>query len=733
MCDALTASLDQAIGSLLASLDGLAVVAVGGYGRGEMSPFSDVDLMLLHEGGDVSVEAAALFRPLWDAGLRVGHAVRTVVEATQAARERFDTQTTLLTSRLIAGREDLYTGLVSEVSAVTKARPLRHHLVRAERERRAESPFLPMAPDVKVGRGGLRTLQGFEWERRREDLIGRFSAESPSEEESSHEHLLRVRNALHSVTGRPHDTFSPELREPAARWLGLDTFDAARALVVAMGTVDSLASHRWPEVVETPEPKRRRVWSRRSPPPVAFDSTTAPTSHGLVSMLRAGEPGRLAFERLWDAGLLADVIPEWEVVESLPQLAPFHEHPVAAHLWRTVHETRSLVEGDSEYARVAAELDAEDVLLLSAFLHDIGKGHGGDHAELGADIAREVCRRLAIPPERADLVERAVRHHLLLSITATRRDLDDPAVIDEISTTIGDLRLLQLLYLLTIADSIATGSTMWNEWKAVLIRTLFVRCAQRFGGDRPVSPGTDLDEILAVAGESRVLEVTAHVEAMPPDYLRSTSAGDVVWHLDLISSVTGVSRVGVRPQPPLEVAVVVGKARTGFRRLVAAAFAANGVDVLEARLFTRLDGVVVDSFMVRDDQTGVGVPAERWDGVRADIEAALAGEIDTSSKAATRAAAYPVPSRVPAAPSAKATVDTATGELVLTVKCSDRIGRLAEILTILADSGLEIRLAKLDGRGGEIVDTFHVSSGLVGATEEEIGQLESRIADSITR
>lgn len=732
VCDALTSGLDKAVAALLPDHGGLAIVAVGGYGRGEMSPYSDVDLMLLHELDDVSEEAAALFRPLWDAKLRVGHSVRTVREAAEAARERFDTQTTLLTSRLVAGSEELFHRLIAEVATVTKARPLRRHLVEEERSRRSESPYLLMSADVKVGRGGLRTLHGFEWERRREGLIGRFSVEAVPDAEAAHESLLQVRNALHSITGRSHDVFSPELRDPVARWLGLDTLETATRLVEALRVVDGLASRRWPEVLETGERTRRRVWSRRSAPSPTFDTTTKPSFDELVVMLGAGETGRLAFERLWETGLLADVIPEWEVVESLPQLAPFHEHPVAAHLWRTVDEMAALMRGDGHHAGVAAELDADGVLMAAAFLHDIGKGHGGNHSEVGADISRLVCDRLEVSPDVAGLVEGAVRHHLLLPVTATRRDLDDPAVIDEISATIGDLRLLQVLYLLTVADSKATGATIWNEWKAILVRTLFARCAGRFGADRPVEAGVDLDIVLAAAGAGRGGEVTSHVGGMPVDYLRSVTADDVLWHLDLIAGLSGASTVGVRPAPPFEIAVVVGPVGTSFRKVVAGALAANGVDVLEARLMTRSDGVIVDSFMVRDDRTGRDLPVERWDGVRADIEAGLAGRLDTESKVAARAAAYPDPAHVAGSPSVRVAFDAASGDLVITVKCSDRIGRLAEILTLLGDTGLDIRLAKLDSRGGEIVDTFHVDPGGLTGSAEMMAELESRIASGIS-
>jgi len=723
VCEDLTRGLDLAIDGLAASLPpGVAVVAIGGYGRGELSLFSDVDLMVLHELDDPAELAAAIFRPLWDAKLRVGHAVRTVKEAAQAAKERVDTHTTLLASRLVSGDEELFARLMVEVANITRARPLRRHVVSDELERRRQSPYLLMATDVKTGRGGLRTLHGFDWERRREELIGRFTAESVAEEAVARESLLRVRNALHAAAGRAHDVFSPELREPVARWLGVDEMEAAGWLVEAMEKVDHLAARRWPEVVEG---GRKGVFGRlrgKTPSPTG---ARAPGRAELIWILESGDQGRVALERLWEGSLLDEVLPEWGTVRALPQLAPFHEHPVAAHLWRTVDEMGRLYADDGHFARIASEVDAPDLLTLIAFLHDIGKGHGGDHSEIGADLARGVCTRLGLSPGETSLVESAVRHHLLLPVTATRRDLDDPAVIEEIAETVGGLRLLQVLYLLTVADSKATGPSMWNAWKATLLRTLFVRCAGRYGADRSPEIGTTIEEVAIAAGPERSSELSAHLAAMPQEYLRSVSADEVVWHLDLIAGLDGLSAIGVRSSEPLHTASVVGQTRPGFRRHVAEALAANGIDVLEARLLTRGDGIVVDSFRVRDDRTGAPVESAKWDTMRNDLESALLGRLDTGSKLAARAAAYASGSG--AKPSVRGVIDGASGELVVTIKCADRVGRLAEILSVLHDCGLEIGLAKIDSREGEVVDTFHVEGA-----QGDIAALEHRIASSLS-
>jgi [protein-PII] uridylyltransferase len=711
----------------------MAVVALGGYGRGELSPYSDVDLMLLHDVGDAAAAAADLFRPLWDAKLRVGHSVRTVREASDAARERFDTQTTLLTSRLVAGSEELFEQLMEAVTRVTRARPLRRYLVEAERSRRAEAPYQLMAVDIKTGRGGLRAVQGFGWERRRQELIGRFSTQHEQEEEQALEVLLRVRNALHAVTGRAHDVFSPELREPVALWLGRDTFETAGDLVGAMRSIDRLAERKWPEILEDrPVPAGRRVWSRVAGPKQSVRPDSSPTIDDLDRLLETGERGRAIFDSLWEAGHLSDVLPEWGVVSSLPQLEPFHQHPVDAHLWRTVAEMQSLLADNVSLGNVGLELDQSRLLRLAAFLHDIGKGHGGEHAKVGAEIAAAFAERMGLDAKTTNLLMSAVRHHLLLPLTATRRDLADPAVIDEVAAEVGSLQLLQVLYLLTIADSSATGPSMWNDWKASLLKTLFLRCATALGAEEPAvtTGGATRQEVLGRAG-GRTDAMAAHLDAMPDDYLRSLPVEEVLWHLELVSDLVGVSNLGVRVGEPIETVVVVGPSLPGFRRTVAAVFAANGVDVLEARLFGRSDGLVVDSFRVRDDRTGGTVPGERWDRVRVDVEAGLLGHLDPDNRLAIRAAAYPIPDVSRPRPSARISTDPATGDLVVVVKCSDRIGRLAEILGVLDICGLEIRLAKLDSREGEVIDTFHVGTGPPIAGLDLTG-LEQCIADGVT-
>lgn len=719
MCRALTEALDSALVELHAPWsETTALVALGGYGRSELSPHSDVDLMLLHDQDDVSTVAAAVFRPLWDAKLKVGHAVRTVKEAGAAARGAFETQTTLLTGRLISGRADLFVDMSTRIASVTKARPLRRYLVSAEIERRQASPYLLMATDLKEGRGGLRVLQSFEWERRREDLIGRFSGESTIEEEVSRDFLLRLRNALHVVSGRRYDVFSPEIREAAAKWLGEDVRRVGDDLVTAMREVDRLASHRWPELVESPG-GRSRPWRRKS---VGEPSLR----QRFTELIEAGTAGRLEAEK--PGGWFDEALPEYRHVVGLAQIEPFHLHPVADHLWRTVDEMVELSREDGPYGEIARDLSRPGLLSIAAFLHDIGKGTGRDHSEAGAEIAEAFAERLDFGPDERSLLVGAVRHHLLLPSTATRRDLDDPAVIADVAESVGSVQQLQVLYLLTIADSKATGPSMWSEWKATLLRSLYMRVAAALDGEDVAVPTATLEEIEALAADKGISDVRTHLDMMPKGYLRSARSEDVVWHLELIAARERTTTLGVRDSDPIQTVVVVAPASSRLRHLVAAVFASNGIDVLEARMFTRDDGVAIDTFSVRDDMTGGRVDTAKWDTVADGVERAVGGDVDPVADTAKRASAY---GRSTSGSDSRVTAvrDEATGRLRVVVKATDRIGRLAEVLGVLSDCGIEIGLAKLDVREGGIVDTFHITTP---GEEADITDLERRIAAGLS-
>ncbi|HSJ84395.1 MAG TPA: HD domain-containing protein [Acidimicrobiia bacterium] len=768
-CAALTTALDTSIERLFGEVAGdSAVVALGSYGRRELCLWSDVDLMLLHAGADTDRLVKAVFYPLWDANLKVGHSVRTVRDCVAAARDRIDSMTSLLSARLVSGDRTLLAELEKELAKVVSGRPLAPHLASLERERRRKDPYPVMAADVKSGRGALRTYQALGWERRRTELLGRIWEDETVEERAARSTLLAVRNGLHAAEGRAFDVYDFDVREQVARWLGSDVATVSRTLCRALQLGDRLAEKRWPDLLSSDDPVARlgrRVLGRvgrrlgggsggQPVGPLGAAVRTAAASGGvshagwaelsdpsqgswsesergaLLDLIASGEPGRVVFGWLEEAGWTRRNFPEWEAISAKPQLAAFHEHPVDAHLWRTTDEMIHLIrEPDAIGAEILADFDsAGELLLLSAFLHDIGKGVDGDHSEQGADVAAAFLDRAGFAPSTVKTVSSAVRHHLLLARTALRRDIASPEVVDEVAGKVGKIKILQILYLLTIADSKATGRTMWSEWKETLLRQLYLRVAARLEHGEAL-PVVEAEAVaILTMGRLRPEAVDRHLAMLPADYAVATEPGDVVSHLEVISELAEDTILSVSASG--EQVLLVGHDKRGFLLSVCRAFAANGIGVHDARLYTRSDGVVIDIFEVRDDRSGRPVEADRWPRV----EKTLAG-LESNGRALRdmvrqRAAAYDSGRQMPV--TVRARPELPQLNTVLEVRATDRVGLLVDIVEALYAEGLDLHLARIDTRANQAIDVLHVSrSGAPVRDDEEVAALCRRLEDRI--
>ena len=728
--------------------------------------------MLLHRGGDPESLIRTVLYPLWDANLKVGHAVRTVAESRDAGGDRLDTLTSLLSARLVAGDEELFADLMATVADLVRTHPLSSRLVAQERERRVVEPYPTMTADVKEGRGALRTHQGFWWERRRAELIG-LDVDVPGQEEvEARASLLSIRNALHAAAGRAMDRFVVDLRDSAARWLETDVYSLAADMTTALDTGDRLADRRWPDLHVDRTPLAgfgRRVFatirSRFSASGEATSSETgvlaiavraagrrngasltrgeaevvraAPVGKwsaddraAFVTLLSGGPRGRAIFGRLEELGWVDREFPEWGPVATAPQLAPFHDHPVGAHLWRTVDEMLGLIASHDETGALADEVGSTEELLLAAFLHDIGKARGGNHQIVGADLTASFLRRVGYGPATIGAVTDAVRLHLLLSETATRRDTADPAVIDEVATQIGDLHRLNVLYLLTIADLRATGTTMWNEWRAALLHDLYSKVSTAITAGSAPRATPDIDAIVATAGptlDRRAIE--EHVAAMPAEYLDAATPRDVVWHIEMTSVLERPAQVSVDPDDPGRV-LVVGEDRSGFLLAVTRAFTANGVEVMEARLRTRSDGVVLDTFRVRDELTKGVVAPDRWDRLLASLLALLSDQHALQTKISEKTLAYRVDGQKGSAFEVRG--HEADQFTVIEVRAQDGFGLLTRIVEALHGEGLDIHLARVDTMGGQARDVFYVHRlGVPIRTGPELTALVGRLRDRL--
>lgn len=740
-CRALTDRLDEALSELAAPVtrDGLALVALGSYGRRELCRHSDVDLMLLVRGGSADAVNAVLY-PLWDAGLKVGHSVRTTEQAIESARQNVETLTSLLDARLICGDARLYEGFLGARRKMVRAERSRMRSELAERRRALveREPWQLQEPDIKTSRGGLRELHMTHWLSLTDAIVeGVEPAPQPADLAAAQEVLLRMRNALHALGERPNDRLWLDLVPSVSELLGAPRIDCSREVFLAMRVVDGAVAEA---LRGEPAAKGllRRVFGRGDDERAGarVDRDGATDLDRLIEALGRSVSG---LDPMPPAPWLDRVLPEWEALRALPHVAPFHRHPVDVHVVRAVAEARIAAVEDSEETGTpvaAAELANSDELLLGALLHDIGKGHEGDHSEVGAVIAERFVSRAGLDADSAHRLIMAVRHHLLLPTVATRRDIADERVIREVAEAVGDVSTLHLLYVISVADARASGPDVWSPWKATLMRSLYVRVLDHLSQSTPEDVSASELRRQAVIGE---LEdqfgadvVRRHLEQLPTNYLLSASARTIGKHLELIERAAGGTALGHDREGDLDRLTIVTPDRPGILSLVAGTLAVHNVNVHGGSAYTRDDGVAIEVMYV-SDALGHGIDERRWERVRQDVPLALAGEFPLDERLAETRTAY---RREPPAPiETSVHVDNAGSDryTIVEVNAADRLGLLYAITHALHGQALDIHLAKVDTVGREVVDAFYVlrENGLRVSAPDEVARLQRRIIEAV--
>ncbi len=713
--------LRQIYAAALADLGGppgtAALVAVGGYGRGELAPGSDLDLVLLHSDPDaVAAFADKLWYPVWDSGVHLDHAVRTFEQARRLASDDIAVLLGLLDARHVSGDPALAGRLRSSVLADWRA-AARRRLPQLreswdERGRRHGDLRHSLEPDLKEGRGGLRDLVSLR------AVSASWLADRPHRDvDEAVRRLADVRDGLHLETGRAGNRLLMQEQDRVAARLGLADADRLlREVGSAAAAVTHAAEVTWRRALPAARSRLSRVITGRRPvlrllgPGLAEHDGEAvltaqadPTADPLlvlrmaaraaraglplspssverlaadspplpdpwpaaardlfVDLLGAGGPLVAVWEALDQGGLVERMLPEWASVRHLPQRNPVHVWSVDRHLLETAVQAGPLVR----------DVGRPDLLLVGALLHDIGKGASGDHSEAGVPRAVAVATRIGLPADDVAVVELLVRHHLLLVETATRRDLDDPATTDRVVETVGDLGSLDLLRALTVADARATGPAAWSAWKANLVDDLVRRAGSRLVGAPlpPPAPLTEQQSALASRGQLAVV-----VEADEGGRWQVT---------------------------------VAAPDRPGLFGAIAGVLAVHRLSVHAAQVRTE-GGVAVDVWTVVPER-GHGPDAE---ALRRDIARALAGGLDVTKHLARRD-----PGRRPsgvASPAPRVDVMEGASETasVLEVRAHDRPELLHRLGRALALMGVSVRAARVVTLGAEVVDVFYLEDG----------------------
>ncbi len=722
---------DTAVG---AAPSRVALLAVGGYGRGELSPYSDLDLLLVHDSvRKIDKFADAIWYPIWDEGVRLDHSVRTPKEVVAVAEEDLRVALGLLDARLVWGDGAVATPLIEKVRTLWSTKwgdlwlpDLEHQMV-IRHETHGDLADL-LEPDLKEAHGGLRdvnVLAAVRWAYPEVDAITNFD-----EVFAARDVLLDARVALHAQSGRELDRLLLQEQDQVARRVGATDADAlmreiSGAARVVARTSDTAWRHRnqWrrrgggaPEAAQSLEDGlelydgevrlsahapvatdvtltlRLAAAAAEEDRPISFDSLVRLAADApevpvpwpsqlltaFVRLLGSGAGLVLAVESLDAHGLFSKHLPEWQWVRSYHQRNAYHRFTVDRHLLEAVLYARSSL----------SDVSRPDLLLLGALFHDIGKGHGGDHTHVGIDLVHNIGPRLGLRDDDTTTLVQLVRHHLLLADVATRRDLDDPATVRYVAGALGDEQTLELLAALSRADGLATGTTAWGPWKAQLVDELARRVR------------------LVLQGHDPVIE-----PKLRHDLLREVaSAGLVVRRED-------------------DWVLVATADQSGLLATITAALAMLAIDIRSADVLSA-DGVAVDRFYC--------VPGPRgWpsdDALVSAVRDGLADPASLTSRLATRAASYATKRRSAQEVSTGAHLLPAASEsaTVVEVIALDEVGLLTALAGTVAAEGFDISAARLSTVGDVAIDTFYLrADGTRPLHDEEVTTLLARLNDAI--
>jgi [protein-PII] uridylyltransferase len=763
--------VDDAVRALAEGLEGrVAVVALGGYGRRLLTPGSDIDLMVLHRErrpDRIRESAERLFYPFWDAGFALGHAVRTVKECLVGARERVDTACSLLDARVVWGdpalERELAVGLRRALrkDAAGFLRALRADAARRHKEHPPCSAAIE--PDLKEGSGGLRDIHTIGWAgavllEDGSDAVeaGLLRAREAEMVDRAEEFLIRLRSALHLEVGRraerPFLEHQPALAEQFGFQAapGLDSTDALmrtlfeharevehvtesffwRAERAAGGEQARHADVPLPasaEEVVTAFATAAVTDAPLSPGTVdALEATelgpsperwTEATRRAFVEILRARAAGARALEAMDRSGVLGWVLPEWEAVRCRPQRDPYHRFTVDVHLARTAAEAASILAAPGEEPTVVAAAQTivdRDAMLLGAFLHDIGKIGHGEHVRRGVGIATAALERMDAPPDTRDRALFLVAQHLLLSDTATRRDLSDENLVLDVAAKVGEAERLAALYVLSVADARATGPHAHTPWRMALLRELVgkvehVLQSGEMGSGRAAMLAGRLVGIRELLSQEPRPSVDAYLERLPRPYLLGVPPETAADHFRLLDPPLAGSEVRTAAAPGSREGTheltVVAPDRPGLLAKIAGALALGGLNILSAQAFTTEDGVAIDVFVV--DPGGSEVDEERWRRIRQTLRKAIEGRLSLDYRLREQRRHYPAPrGDVPFA--VRVLNDVSDFATVVEVEAPDRLGLLFDVARAFEELGLDVHVAKVATYGVRVVDAFYV-------------------------
>ncbi|MCI5165153.1 MAG: [protein-PII] uridylyltransferase [Candidatus Electrothrix sp. GM3_4] len=796
----------------------IALVALGGYGRRELYPYSDVDLLLLHDHKSkkgMQAVAESILYPLWDGGFDVGHSVRSVKDAIRFAQEDFIFEVSLLDSRLLVGSESLYRELLDRYQKKILYGQ-RQKFVRTmdemcmERRQKYGTHAYRLEPHIKEGRGGMRDIQAMLWTAQAvfglsgldamEDA-GMLTSTDRSSFQESWNMLARIRNRLHYISRRHNDQMHFELQEEMAAAFGYE--DRMGMLAVehlmrevyghlqTISVVTGLFFEQVNEVLglsekDKGEQKIERdiciraktlrltatdaqladrpallmrlfLQSVRKDLPVHHSSRRAVTrnlhlvddhfrsskrvANAFIGLLTKENNPAPALETMLETGLLPVYIPEFGVVESLAQHDLYHIYTVDRHQIQTVAELYTLRQTEEE---LFASLSAPYLLHLAALLHDIGKGQRKDHSVLGADLIDDVGQRMGLKGKERDTLSFLVRYHLFLPENALRRDLEDQDFIRDTADLIKEADVLTMLYLLSVADSKATGPSAWSAWKATLMSDLFLKvrscleeeCTRDNDVEQGKEQGADwLQEQIHELLQPDEAPLRIAVEDLLSDYLVSFTPEVVLHHLRLHRDQATVLQQKVLLFPEKKQGswslLLLCRNRQGLLAKLCGVLALHNLSVLAARIFTWPDGTVVDMLDLAPE-AAIEFDEQNWSALEQDLNQAVNYRLDVGRKLYSKLESSIHGRRRPVQHLVNEVIinnDASARHTVIEVYGDDQPGTLYQLTQTLSDFHLDIHRARIATEVEQLIDVFYVTT----QDQEKISnnELLDRVKDAL--
>jgi [protein-PII] uridylyltransferase len=812
----------------------LSLLAVGGYGRGDLAPHSDLDLLFLFPYKQTSwceqIIEFCLYM-LWDLGLKVGHATRTPDECIRFAKKDLTVQTALLEARFLWGDQNLANEMLAKYSKeiVLGAGSNRTFIEaklteRDDRHTRYGNSRYVVEPNIKEGKGGFRDIQTLFWIAKFvysttdvSELVKRgvFTPAERRRFAKASNFLRTVRCHLHYLTNRPEERLTFDVQSEMAERLGYkdhtgtkgverfmkhyflvakDVGDLTRIFCANLEAEQQKKS-RLPlprfgllrrkmqgfmaeggrlninsedDFKEDPvkllglfhlaqkksmdvHPNALRV-IRQNLKLVNRKLRQRPEANKLfLEMLSSRKDPETTLRRLSEAGVLGRFIPDFGRVIAQMQHDMYHVYTVDEHTIRAIGILAQIEDGllEEEHPlshKLLPKVLNRNILYVAVLLHDIAKGRGGDHSELGADISDKLCPRLGLSPSETETVSWLVRYHLLLSNVAFKRDISDPKTVEDLTQIVQSPERLKLLLILTVVDIRAVGPNVWNGWKGQLLRELYYAAETALTGGH-VSEGRaqrarhhkeKLREAMTASSEWQEEELNDHLDKFYESYWVSNNLETQMAHAELVRSAHNqdekltIQAVSDPFKAITEVTVFTGDHPGLFAR-IAAAMSLSGAIIVDAKIQTTTDGMALDTFFIQDAEGDVYDQGGRMSKLRSNIEATLNGERKAHVELAKRRKAA-LPSRTnvfTAQPSVLVNNVASNIHTVIEVRGRDRAGLLADVTRALFGLSLTISSAHISTFGERVVDVFYVKDmfGLKITNKVKIRNIDRKIMD----